>query len=427
LCLRESERLSALFEPSADFFEQQVSFHRARKRGITFSKKVTCDLFVIFSNPIGAMPGGFTRCLTERQYLIDCKPNHYVLMKKLQALLIICLLGCNYSIGQDTARYEIRYVTLHQALQEGDVENDVVKRKKILPTLDGVSEAQIVRLDFFDKQAGEAIGSFDVYANSPFEILNHPKTGVNYYGGSIYQVERVLSEDIDLYLKKPIPNQHSMYDTMPPPPYEVHSIISLGGEGKNFATISYRCYAIKRYDGFTGVEESWGEDITTSLYTIKVLNNRGKIIHEYDNLELDDFIPVTTDNGKYVAVKYEECDRWDCSPPIRRGLKFVRLEDGKVFDFPISLEEKTCCVLASEGSLFFYLTEIWRTPLVRDETWRIFDIEKMIFYEKIIPDSERGRLQKWGPDGFEFKYPDRSGTYTYTLEIDFQKIKIQEP
>ncbi len=348
-------------------------------------------------------------------------------MKKLQVLLITCLLGCNSSIGQDTARYEIRYVTLQQALQEGDTKNDVVKRKQTLPALDGVSETQIVRLDFFNKQADEAIGSFDVYANSPFENLNHPKIGINYYGGSIYQIDSILPGDNNLYLKKPIPNQHSMYDSMPPLPYEVHSIISLGGEGKNFVTISYRCYAIKRYDGFTGVEESWGEDITTSLHAIKVLNNRGQVIHEYYDLELDDYIPVTTDNGKFAAVKYEACDRWDCSPPIQRGLKFVRLEDGKVIDFPISLEEKTCCALASEGGLFFYLTEIWRTPLVRDEVWRVFDIEKMIFYEKIISNSERGRLHKWGSDGFEYKHPDRSGTYIYTLEHDFQKIKIDEP
>ena len=349
-------------------------------------------------------------------------------IKRLQILLLtVCLFECYYIKGQDTSRYEIRYVTLHQAMQEGDAENAVVKRKKKLPAPDGVNEDQIVRLDFFDKRDDKVFRSFDVFANSPFENLNHPKIGVNYSGGSIYRIERVLPEDNNLYLKKPIPNQHSMYDSMPPPPYEVHSITSLGDEGKNFVTISYRCYAIKRYDGFTGVEESFAENITTSVYTIKVLNNRGEIIHEYDNLELDDYIPVTTDNGKYAAVKYMECDRWDCEPPIRRGLKFVRLDDGKVIDFPISPDEKTCCFVVSDGNLFIYRTNIWRNTLDKLEHWRFFDLEQMVIYEKQIPNSESKRLQRRGVEGLEFKYPDRPGTYIYTLEHDFKKIKIQEP
>lgn len=338
-----------------------------------------------------------------------------------------CLLWSIATFGQDTARYEIRYVSLYEAILERDIGNSVVKEIGVLPAPDGVNESQIVRLDFFDRQEGKVVKSFDVVANSPFESLNYSKIGINTYGCSIYRVEKILSEDSSLCLKKSIPNQHSIYDSMPEGPYEVHSMVYVTG-GNDFAAISYECIVKKMYDGFTGVEGMIGEDVSGSLYFVKVINSKGEVIHEFPNRDLEGSpIVEILDDGKYGAVEYSICDRWDCSPPVRQGLKFISLENGKIIDFPISLEEKICCAFKSEGGLFFYLTEIWRTPLVRDEVWRVFDIKKMIYYEKVISDSERRRLRKWGPGGFEYKYPDRHGVYTYTLEHDFKKISIQEP
>jgi hypothetical protein len=298
-----------------------------------------------------------------------------------------------------------------------DKENSTVTRKKSLPAPEGVNGFQIVRLDFVDDKTSQVVKSFDVYANSPFEKLGFPVTGVNFEGGSIYMVDKVLPGDSGLYL-----NKSSMFlDSMPGVPFEVFSLASVDGEGKNFTAVTYRMQVKKEYKE-ANEDSNQKVEISTSYNSLIVLNNHGEVIQEIDNLDVGFYPPVTSENGKYVAFIYEECDNEECEPPVRHGLKFVSLNDGKIIDFAIPISERIIGRATNEHNRFRFETNLGWKPV--QTIFRVFDLEEREAYEKPLLD-ERKYLYAITSSGLTFK--DGARTWRYSFQNDFQKIKIPEP
>lgn len=336
-------------------------------------------------------------------------------MKRLQILLLTtCLFWCCSIKGQDNDRYEIKYITLDQAMVE-DMENSVVKKKKSLSAPDGVNGYQIVRLDFFDKMTDKVIKSFDVYANSPFENLGYPVTGVNFEGGSIYRVENVQPKDSSLFFNQKL----EMGDSLDFIPHVASSLAAVNENGKTHTVVVY---------GF--VAHNANDTKYSSFTSIKILNSRGEVVHSLYGLDVGYNLPTITENGKYLAFNYGGCmDETENvqSPP---GVKIFDATSGSlILDFIGEKNEKNCCSIEAIEGFIRLETKIGTNPNSQF-VFRFFDLENSIIYSKSIPYQERNHLFLVTPISLIFK--EREGkrftgrNWTYTFNDDFQKIKIQK-
>lgn len=337
-------------------------------------------------------------------------------MKLLHALLIWQLVSYAFCAkGQALDHYTIRYVTLDQAMAE-DEENATVKKKKSFLAPEGVNGYQIVRLDFVDDKTSQVVRSFDVYANSPFENLGYPVTGVNFEGGSIYDVENVLSKDSSLFFKQ----EKRIGDSLDFIPYEARSLVTINENGKKHTVVIYGMVA-----------KNANSTRHSSFISIKVLNSRGEVAHTLNGLDVGYSLPAITENGRYLAFNYGGCmDETEnaISPP---GVKIFDTTSGNlILDFIGEKYERTCCSIEAVEGVIRFETKIGTNPNSQT-VFRFFDLENNILYSKSIPYLERNHLFQVTPASLIFK--EREGgrltgrAWTYTFSNDFQKTKIQKP
>jgi hypothetical protein len=307
-------------------------------------------------------------------------------------------------VSIDTGEYKIEYVLYQDILRENpDYARNWHK-------IEGLNPHQIHSIKFIEKRTNQVLKTYDVAKESPFANLPYIVKGRENDAGFIYAFQSESRLNPPLNFKKKYLDYVEDYKVT-----EVRTSYSVDDEikhKKEHTVIAYRAEYFNDRLQLIGANA-----------ILRVLNNKGEIVGDIDNISTQAYLPVVTNNGKYVAFMRgghlnEELEQLD-----NHGIEIFSVQEKqRVFQ----IDEKENTNMSSPGTTHNFLGfEVDNYKEQNTEMHFVSPVEK-VDYIKIVSKTQRNQLKVIDQLGITFFDKERGITTYFRYDKDFQIKKIEE-